>query len=255
MGRADRGVQFLFTGIEGNMKKLTLGSLALIMMTGTAAQAQDLMASGGTDWTGFYAGVHAGGAFTGSNTGVDVHGYNYTPGSDIDIGNTSDFIGGVQLGYNWQFDGYVLGVEGDLSYLGYSASGVDAAWPDTSYSASADWLSTLRLRAGAVVGNSLIYATGGLALADLKYSAVDNCVGGACGVDTIDASLSRSLGYVLGAGVEHDFGNRWSLKGEYLFAGFEGGTASGAALTGGDYDFDFDRTSIHTVRLGLNYRF
>ncbi|MCD4659761.1 outer membrane beta-barrel protein [Rhizobium pusense] len=237
------------------MKKLTLGSLALILMTSTAAEAQGLMAAGATDWSGFYAGVHAGGAFTGSNTGVDVHGYNYTPGAAIDINNASDFVGGVQLGYNWQFDSLVLGVEGDVSYLGYSASGSDAAWPDTVYTASADWLATVRLRAGAVFDSTLIYATGGLALADLKYGTVDNCVGGACGVDTIDASLSRSLGYVVGAGIEHDFGNRWSLKGEYLFAGFDGGTATGAALTGGDYDFDFGSTGIHTVRLGLNYRF
>lgn len=242
------------------MKRLTFGSLALILMTGAAAQAQDVVASSATDWSGFYAGVHAGGAFTGSNAGEDVHGYNFTPGATIGISNMSDFIGGAQLGYNWQFDSFVLGVEGDVSYLGYSSSALDinAPLPDTAYSASADWLATLRLRAGVTFDNTLIYTTGGLALAGLKYSAIDACdstptCGG--GGDLIDASLSRSLGYAIGAGVEHDFGNRWSLKGEYLFAGFEGGTATGTALSGGDYDFKFGSTGIHSVRLGLNYRF
>lgn len=240
------------------MRKLVLGALALALLGGVTARAQDTVSSGATDWAGFYAGIHAGGAFASANRGVDVDGYNFTSNGVIDIGGASSFIAGVQVGHNWQFDGFVLGVEGDLSRLGYSASAVDtaAAVLDTYYSAKADWLATFRLRAGATLDHTLVYATGGLALANLKYSAVDACVAPpTCGGDLVDASLTRALGYVVGAGIEHDFGNRWSLKGEYLFTGFAGGRATGAAFSGGNYDFDFGRTGIHTVRLGLNYRF
>jgi outer membrane immunogenic protein len=73
-------------------------------------------------WTGFYVGVHAGWgwssytvAVTPSPAFVSASGYE-TNSFDQ---NSDGFIGGGQIGYNWQFaPNWVIGIEGDISGAG-----------------------------------------------------------------------------------------------------------------------------------------
>ena len=73
-------------------------------------------------------------------------------------------------------------------------------------------------------------------------------------------SESTQVGYVVGAGIEHALGRNWSVKLEYQYLNlgdqhaegglhFANGTPSNEKVT---TDFAID---LHTVRLGLNYRF
>src|SRR5580704_6766009 len=60
-----------------------------------------------TQWTGFYAGVHVGGAF-GNGSWVDPYvGVNSNP-------NGTGIEGGGQIGVNYQWDWFVLGFEADI---------------------------------------------------------------------------------------------------------------------------------------------
>jgi opacity protein-like surface antigen len=122
-----------------------------------------------------------------------------------DTGDDDGFVGGLNLGYNWQSGSLVLGVEGDVSMNG----GLD------------DYLASLRARIGLARGNTLFYATGGIAYRDSDGSgalglATNGGAGGRGGdnddrVDDPGAELGQLL-------------NRGGQGG----AGGAGGTASGA---------------------------
>ena len=100
--------------------------------------------------------------------------------------NKSGGIITLNTGYNWQFGSFVVGVEGDMSFMdrryetafsGSGASGYQFNFPvtgdtvvgvygiegDLKTRSSLDWLSTARLRAGYAAGPFLLFATGGIA--------------------------------------------------------------------------------------------
>ena len=89
------------------------------------------------------------------------------------------FIGGGQIGYNWQFaPNWLFGIEADISYTDFRRDhvGGDAcrsAGPGTllnTFESRLDYLGTVRGRIGYVFDRTLIYATGGLAYGDVRNS-------------------------------------------------------------------------------------
>src|SRR5215471_19216041 len=60
------------------------------------------------NWTGFYVGVHLGGAWSTANWTDRVSGL-----TDHLTGGA--LLGGAQMGVNYQFDSVVFGIEGDFS--------------------------------------------------------------------------------------------------------------------------------------------
>ena len=117
------------------MKKLLLSATALVGLA-SAAMAADLPARGPAiapapvavpifTWTGFYAGLHAGAAWQDRDNcptlatytnGVATPVTTFQP--NCDGGRRTNFIGGAQLGYNWQINSFVIGAEADISWLG-----------------------------------------------------------------------------------------------------------------------------------------
>lgn len=137
------------------------------------------------NWTGFYAGAHAGWGW-GDTTSGDLSGYAI----------------GAQLGYNHQLvSGMVLGVETDLSF-----SGVDGATAGGVF--TADYIGTLRGRLGYAFDRILLYGTVGLAYAggDLRVGAF--------------SSDQSHYGYAIGLGIEGMVTNNVSLRLEYLYTDF-----------------------------------
>src|SRR6516162_1935705 len=132
------------------------GIVALIVFTGAAALTVPAVADDyrwpGFDqpyrpflWQGLYGGVHLGWGWSGDASGV---------------------VGGGQLGYNWQSQQFIFGVEGDISAadIGVSET-VVVPGAVLNASASIDWLATLRGRAGVLVQpNLLLYGTAGLSV-------------------------------------------------------------------------------------------
>src|SRR5207237_3144622 len=146
------------------------------------------------------------------------------------------FIGGGQIGYNWQAGNFVAGVEADIQWLSGRGSGTVATsiplptfpgnFINTTLAAtnSVDWLGTLRGRAGFTLAPAfLIYATGGLAYGEAKSSTAINQVlvgpatGGANAPYASVANFSETrVGWTAGAGGEWMFSGNWSAKLEYL---------------------------------------
>ncbi len=201
-------------------------------------------------WTGFYIGVTAGGGWSrkGTNSAVTSSLCNLSlsgcPAFEAAVvaaapghfnTNASGFIGGGEIGYNWQMGRWVWGVEADFSAAGISGSAAQintAAAPGivpansaiiaASASEKLDFLGTVRGRIGFTLTDPLlVYATGGLAYGHVTSSTtLTATVGGLCGCGpspTATASASNDLwGWTVGGGLEWMFAPHWTVKGEYL---------------------------------------
>lgn len=149
-------------------------------------------------------------------------------------------LGGVQAGYNYDFGGFVLGVEADLQASGMKLVTTQGAATGTF---SVDQFGTLRARAGIAADRFLPYVTGGLAVANGHINITD-------GVTTYD-ERKVSVGWTIGAGVEYAVTDNVTLKAEYLYADF--GKASYAGPAGLGASDVTTRASI--VRTGVNFKF
>ncbi|MHC1551814.1 outer membrane protein [Phyllobacterium sp. K27] len=205
------------------------------------AAPEAVMADPGFVWTGFYAGVNAGYGFGGDDR-VGVH------AGGVYLGNIgkieqSGFIGGGQIGYNYQMNNFVLGIEADFQGAGLddSTSG-DIEGFDVHAKSSIDWYGTLRPRLGYAWDRTMVYGTGGLAYGRVNYKmSVD-------GEQFMNEDKTRA-GWVAGAGIEHAFTNHVTAKLEYQYINF------------GDYTVESEGIStraspdFHSIRVGLNYKF
>ena len=59
------------------------------------------------NWSGFYVGVNFGGGWSSGSLNI--------PGNNL-YGGLTEFIGGVQAGYNFQAGHFLFGVEGDFDW-------------------------------------------------------------------------------------------------------------------------------------------
>lgn len=242
--------------------------------------------SGAHDWSGIYFGASLGGVWGNSDVDADVgcpaSGYFCTPIVAPDNGpavaaagagsfSSDSVIGGAQAGYNAQDKQFVYGFEIDISALDLNGSRLVAGdydvppLPGSTFTIGAalstNWLFTARGRVGWSVSNVLVYATGGLALTDLKVTSTfrDDASTGAY----MDASSTETkVGYTVGGGVEWALTGNWSARGEYLYVDFGSVTASGLAsnaafpVVGAASPIDTSvDLSAHIARAGLNYRF
>ena len=234
------------------MKKFLFGAAALISLVpfNVSADAADVTTvATAYDWSGFYVGVNAGVAWNNSDISNDVVTNDGSPVWDFvdewDLGldgNETSFTGGALIGYNWQYDSLVLGLEADINYLGFSEdrentfeiiekTAVDGSYEaKSSLSFEADWFGTLRGRLGFAADNFLFYGTGGLAYghmqADGDIHATDDGYEIARWKGSVD---DLNWGWTIGAGMQYGI-DRWSLCVEYPFVD----------LGDADWDSDFD---------------
>jgi outer membrane immunogenic protein len=250
--------------------RLIAGAAALALLTGTAA------ADGPGRWTGFYVGGHAGYAWGEWNgalsyddadaTPLDVPGGHIGPfdGRNRSINGDSPF-GGLQVGANYQSGSWVFGLEADVSWTSLSGSGSFLPYPECTIGCPSwaiktemDLFGTVRGRLGYTTGPLLLYATGGLAWANVESSIKPIYEGGFVAAN--GTSEETHFGYTVGGGFEVLLSRNWSLKTEYLFADLG---EQNYAYTGkvGDTTLPYDTDHfhpdlhLHTVRFGINYRF
>ena len=284
--------------------KTLLVSVAALSLTVGATQAADLpirKAEPPTPlpalqtWTGFYAGLNAGGAWSagGQQYGTTLVRTNLLDESLVQTGgpfwgmpsNFGGVTGGGQIGYNFQVAPmFVLGFEADFqgSSMNGSSSALSAypeypnpASPDgiwspstaSAYSATAiDWWGTARGRIGITplssMPNLMIFATGGFAYGGARATntmstVVEPLLGAGLARYSID---NTRVGWTAGGGVEWMFLPNWSAKAEYLYTdlGAARGYAMGRGVTHGPFVNGFTTSNAYrfnTARLGVNYHF
>jgi outer membrane immunogenic protein len=245
-------------------------------------------------WGGWYAGVNAGwiqssdevstvsdptpDAALGVVSGV-TEGLAALSTGAVPVSRRDGFIGGGQIGYNWQFGSFVTGLEADiqgLSGLQNSGSASTAASVVTvpvnslqSAGTDTKFLGTVRGRIGFLATPTfLVYGTGGLAYGGVSGNVALAQQGGANGffIGSGAASFSDTrVGWTAGVGAEWMFAPNWSLKGEYLHydlgtanLGWQASaTAASAEFSGMVYQTNTSsfRFQGDFVRAGLNYHF
>ncbi len=182
------------------------------------------------NWTGAYIGINGGYGFGRSKwSGLPAN-------FDVKGG-----LAGGQLGYNWQFGQFVYGVEADGDWSGMRGTANIADCGGLSCQTRNDFLSTVRGRAGIAIDRLMPYATGGLAVGNIRAT-----VPGFAGIDRTNA------GWTVGGGLEYGLVNNWTVKAEYLFVDLR--KAGCDTLCGLPLGSDVSLTS-NVVRAGLNYRF
>ena len=225
-------------------------------------------------WAGFYVGVNGGYNFGGSNQ-TNIVGATPFLGTLVAAGLVTSvpskregFIGGGQIGYNWQFGALVVGLEADIQGIAGNKNNGSvittgpqiAGFIVNSVQSKLDYLGTVRGRFGfAVAPTVLLYATGGLAYGGVKQSTlVYNPVVGPAGGAFASNTSSTKVGYTAGAGVEWMFAPQWSVKFEYMYYNL-GTTRSVAGDITGNNPTEFlaysRRNDGHIARAGVNYRF
>jgi outer membrane immunogenic protein len=240
-------------------------------------------------WTGFYAGLNAGGTFGGGG-GVSVTHLDANPDPAASaalsgVANTdfAGFIGGGQVGYNYQFSPvFVAGLETDIqgvvgnggspAFSSVAAGALNSAniYSGNGYvSQSFDYLGTARARVGYLFTPTLLaYATGGLAYGwtNLSHTVFGNVTNGGAlvGVSYGNVNTSRTqVGWTVGGGLEWAFAPNWSAKLEYLY--YDLGSYNILAETQGvtlNTRASVNSVSLvsgqfhgNIVRVGLNYHF
>ncbi|HZP79317.1 MAG TPA: outer membrane protein [Pseudolabrys sp.] len=218
------------------MKRLVLAAVGLLALSATAASAADLPRRAAMpvkapayapvyNWTGFYVGINGGGGFGRS----DFSGPAFPAAFNVSGG----LVGGT-LGYNWQANQAVFGLETDIDWSGIKGSGACGV---TTCSTSNSYLGTFRGRLGYAWDRFLPYLTGGLA-----YGNINTNVAG------FGSGSSTKAGWTLGGGLEFAVAGPWTAKVEYLYADLgRGGSIAGLA---GDAKFN-----ANLIRGGVNYRF
>lgn len=202
-------------------------------------------------WTGLYVGGLVGYAWSDEAwTLVD----NAGPGNCNQCGNEvtsfgmDGFMGGFQIGYNYQIENFVLGLEADINFMNLDGKGEWSAQGGETRNGTTeiDWLMTVGPRAGFVVDQSLFYIEGGYAAASESHSHLGNNGNVFDGEETHD-------GWFIGGGLEYALDANWTIKGEYNYVDI----GSEVSLSGDEPNnavFDIDQ-NIQTFKVGLSYKF
>ena len=236
-------------------------------------------------WTGFYGGLNIGGGWDngGGSTGYSAY---YDPAFPIgstpttgrhhhhrpigpanlffdpngnSLGTAGGVVGGAQVGYNYQFGQFVIGVETDFQGTSISGGGNNASQALvtspyyntrvggseflapigalTGANTSLSWFGTVRGRVGyLVLPTLLIYGTGGFAYGQVDAFGFSN----------------TATGWTAGGGAEWLFAPNWSAKIEYLYVSLYNNNWNG----GGGFNFGSNyNPQFNVVRAGVNYHF
>ena len=224
-------------------------------------------------WSGCYVGLNLGGGASGTNFTSTVDPGTHFLGVDPAVvagsggggANADGLLAGGQAGCNWQNGTLVLGLEGDFDYFHSNpnfsnntntlSNGVT---PFTiSQSLTTDFLATVRPRIGIGADRNLAYITGGAAFTRVGYTETysDGAAPPGAGLATASKYLA---GWAAGAGWEYALFEHWTVRAEYLIAGFPKISALGAITDAGGGSNVLHGSSdltIQLIRAGVNLKF
>lgn len=224
------------------------------VITGRSAEPSPVIVPAAYNWTGFYLGPQLGADWGYTNWTFRSNGATTFP-------RFAGVLPGGQVGYNYQYDKWVLGVEGDMAWTNAHGS---RPCPNSIFftcEISADFLATVTGRIGFAYWDRVLwYGKGGLAIGEFRAQ-------GRCNTDSqlvfgtaplnsgcpAQGTTRTDVGWTIGGGTEFGLTDNWSVKAEtsYFNLGTNNYTFGQLASSTGA---DIRRVGwISTI--GLNYRF
>jgi outer membrane immunogenic protein len=208
-------------------------------------------------WTGFYVGGFGGAGWGTTETtltsatvaGLGTVNFNFPFAQN----SRSGFLGGGQVGYNYQTGWAVLGVEGDIA--GLTVKGTTPCVVVLSCTSSSNWLATVSGRVGGIVGDrTLVYVKGGGAWLNNTQSATLPIFLG-IGGQQLANTTSTSIGGLLGMGAEYRFTANWSGFLEYDYMEFKKNIAFTIPAIPGTSIGSSVNNKLSIAKVGVNYKF
>ena len=249
------------------MNKTLIASVALVALSITAVRAADLAVKAPPpppvpvfSWTGFYVGANIGGAWANNRWTDTLFLTNFN-----NNGNNGVFIGGGQIGGNYQIGSFVIGGEWDFDWAGNNNNnGTGIVIPAVGTFVVTNnnrWITTVAARFGYAVDHWLFYGKAGGGWVGNNNLTVTNVTTGrslTCGTFTNLSNCGNNTGgWLVGAGAEYAFTNNWTVKFEYDYLGLGNRTfviPATAPFLAGD-TFTSNNRNVQTVKVGVNYLF
>ena len=243
------------------MKKTsTLSLMAAALLASAAANAADLTHYRSAapappplppfSWTGFYIGAQAGYSWGKDKTTEYLTASGAFTGLSFKF-NPDGAVGGIHAGGNFQYGAIVAGLEADLEAAGTRGGFTNTPAPPFNPGGvgrmRVDAQGSLRGRLGFAIDRVMIYGTGGLALANIKYTFTNPTTG-------VSESTTRgSSGYTIGSGVAYAITDNLIGSLEYRYTDFGTfrytSTSAFVGLTGSQHP------RSNAVRVALGYKF
>jgi outer membrane immunogenic protein len=239
------------------MKKLLLGTIGLVALSGSAMaadlaarpyKAPPVVVAPIYDWTGFYIGGNGGWASSRNCWGIVPVGAALIPDGCAD--RSGGVVGG-QLGYRWQSNQFVFGVEAQGDWADISGSRVSIFNPAFSTRVRTDGLGLFTGQIGYAWNAALLYVKGGAAVTSNRFDVLTTL-----GDVNVASASSTRWGGTVGVGFEYGFAPNWSagLEYDHLFMGDSNNSFSVAnpLLAGALNRISQD---VDMVTFRVNYRF
>jgi outer membrane immunogenic protein len=230
----------------------------------------------GYNWTGFYVGANGGYSWGKASSSFTAGG---GPAPFSSSQNMDGWLGGGQIGYNWQApnSSWILGLEADIQGTGQRGTFTSPAvvtppppgvlvLPTTtsigSLTEKLPWFGTVRARLGFTpAAQWMLYVTGGLAYGEVKSTGGVLVSTGFPGAPPIFTGASSATitndraGWTVGGGAEWALSGAWSAKVEYLYMDF--GTIANTFAAPAPVPTIGASTHVtdNIFRVGLNYHF
>jgi outer membrane immunogenic protein len=252
------------------MKRILLGGFAIsaLLISGplSIASAADMAVKAPPpapapvfSWTGFYIGVDGGADWSNNswfapNTPINVAGGCLVAGCNYSVGghSSSSWLFGGLVGFNYQINKWVLGVEAQGDWTKLQGSNVQPVAPGITDISKTNSLETIAGRVGVTWDRTLLYAKGGLAKAhDTFFTTLPFCLPTIC--QTVSDTRS---GWIVGAGVEQALTPNWSVKLEYDHMDFGNSTETLQAVCAGCGTFQYNiRQTVDLIDAAIMYHF
>jgi outer membrane immunogenic protein len=238
------------------MKKFLLATVGLLALGMAApASAADIPVKAPPpppppiySWTGFYIGGNGGWAQ--SRDCLDFLGVG---GLIIEEGcrERSGGVAGGQIGYRWQANQFVVGVEAQGDWADISHSRISVVNPAFSTRTKTDAIGLFTGQLGWAWNQALVYVKGGAAVTDNRFSIFDTVTG-----FEFDSANATRWGGTVGIGFEYGFSPGWSVGVEYdhLFMGDNNNSFSVANPIVAN-TLNRVRQDVDMVTVRFNYRF
>lgn len=207
-------------------------------------------------WSGFYFGTSFGygwGKSSSQNRPTLGAGNGFNNGavaSTVSM-STTGLASGIHVGYNFQSNQFVYGLELEAGALGPNKSrAFFPALPRDRAMAQFGFYGAAYGRLGFAIDRTLIYAKGGIVYGKVKNVAGDLTLAGGFNVTDLTRSSGMRTGWSLGAGIEYAISPGMTLRGEYQYIDFGSQSSRNA-----DGDVFRHKNNVHVVRVGLSYLF